>query len=109
MIETCPGMKVIKEFLSPSNLSEHFVQPHGYGVDDIFYSVRKSSDFKSFIVNPLTGKKECVLDLIAFGCDQVNISSIDNMSYNVFSCIIFTHNMVQFRWKTCYLLRIVYH
>ncbi|XP_026807303.1 death-associated protein kinase 1-like isoform X2 [Rhopalosiphum maidis] len=71
LIETCPGMKVIKEFLSPSNLSEHYVQPHGYGVDDIFYAVRKTSDFKSLVVNPLTGKKECVLDLIAFGCDQV--------------------------------------
>ncbi|XP_025203710.1 death-associated protein kinase 1-like isoform X2 [Melanaphis sacchari] len=71
LIETCPGMKVIKEFLSPSNLSEHYVQPHGYGVDDIFYAVRKTSDFKSLVVNPLTGNKECVLDLIAFGCDQV--------------------------------------
>ncbi|XP_027841217.2 death-associated protein kinase 1-like isoform X1 [Aphis gossypii] len=71
LIETCPGMKVIKEFLSPSNLSEHYVQPHGYGVDDIFYAVRKTSDFKSLVVNPLTGKNECVLDLIAFGCDQV--------------------------------------
>lgn len=73
MIETCPGMKVIKEFLSPSDLSEHYAQPHGYAVDDIFNSIRKNSDFKSFIVNPLTEKKECVLDLIAFGCDQVNI------------------------------------
>ncbi|CAH1736860.1 unnamed protein product [Aphis gossypii] len=78
LIETCPGMKVIKEFLSPSNLSEHYVQPHGYGVDDIFYAVRKTSDFKSLVVNPLTGKNECVLDLIAFGCDQVNIYSIDD-------------------------------
>lgn len=84
MIETCPGMKVIKEFLSPSNLSEHNVQPHGYGVDDVFYSVRKTSDFKSFVVNPLTGEKECVLDLIAFGCDQVNIYFIDNMSHHLF-------------------------
>lgn len=71
LIETCPGMKVVKEFLSPSNLSEHYIQPHGYGIDDIFYSVRKTSDFKSFVVNPLTGKKECILDLIAFGSDQV--------------------------------------
>lgn len=73
MIETCPGMKVTKEFLSPSDLSEHYPQPHGYGVNDIFYSIRTNSDFKSFVVNPLTEKKECVLDLIAFGCDQVNI------------------------------------
>lgn len=85
MIETCPGMKVIKEFLSPSNLSEHFVHPHGYGVDDIFYSIRKTSDFKSFVVNPLTGKKECVLDLIAFGCDQVIFIPFDDMSHYVYS------------------------
>jgi len=91
LIETCPGMKVIKEFLSPSNLSEHILQPHGYGVDDIFYSVRKTSDFKSFVVNPLTGKKECVLDIIAFGCDQVNICSIDNISHHVFILTSYSH------------------
>lgn len=65
-------MKIIKEFLSPSDLSEHYIQPHGYGVNDIFYSIRKESNFKSYVVNPLTEKKECVLDLIAFGCDQVS-------------------------------------
>lgn len=73
MIETCPGIKIIKEFLSPSDLSEHYIQPHGYSVSDIFYSIRKNSDFKSIVVNSETGKKESVLDLIAFGCDQVNI------------------------------------
>lgn len=66
-------MKIIKEFLSPSNLSEHYVQAHAYGADDIFYKTRKNSDFKSFVINPLTEEKECILDLIAFGCDQVNI------------------------------------
>jgi len=71
-------MKIIKEFLSPANLSEHYLQPHGYRVDDIFYSIRKDSDFKSCVINPLTGEKECILDLIAFGCDQVNNFSIFN-------------------------------
>lgn len=79
MIETCPGMKIIKDFLSPSDLSEHYPQPHGYGVVDIFYLIRKNSDFKSCIDNPLTGKRECVLDIIAFGCDQVNVYFIINV------------------------------
>lgn len=65
-------MKVVKEFLSPSDLSEHSVQPHSYGVDDIFYSIRKNSDFKSHLINPVSDEKELVLDIIAFGCDQVN-------------------------------------
>lgn len=69
---------MIKEFLSPSDLSEHYVQPRSYGVDDIFYSIRKSSDFKSYVIDPLTAKKECVLDIIAFGCDQVIIYYINN-------------------------------
>lgn len=65
-------MKVIKEYLSPSDLSEHYPHPHGYGPDKVFYSIRKDG-FKSCIDNPLTGKSECVLDVIAFGCDQVII------------------------------------
>lgn len=66
-------MKVVKEFLSPSDLSEHSVQPYGYGVNDIFDSIRKNSGFRSHIINPVSGEKECVLDLIAFGCDQVKL------------------------------------
>ncbi|XP_025421545.1 death-associated protein kinase dapk-1-like isoform X2 [Sipha flava] len=71
LIETCPGLKVIKEFLSPSDLSEHYAKPRSYGVDDIFYAVRKNSDFKSHVIDPEKTKKECILDIIAFGCDQV--------------------------------------
>lgn len=75
-------MKIIKEFLSPENLSEHYIQPHAYGVNDIFCSIRKNSDFKSHVVNPLTGNQECVLDIIAFGCDQVNIYFIFNAQHH---------------------------
>lgn len=73
MIETCPGMKIIKEYLSPSDLSEHYPQAHSYGADTLFYSIKKNSNFKSNILNPLTGKSENVLDVIGFGCNQVNI------------------------------------
>lgn len=85
-------MKVIKEFLSSSNLSEHYIQPHSYSISDIFYSTRKNSDFKSLVINPLTGEKECILDLIAFGCEQVNIYSINN------NCLFFhtIHKKIMF-------------
>lgn len=75
MTETCPGMKVIKEYLSPSDLSEHYAHPHAYGPVEIFYLIRKNAGFRSCVENLLTGKSECVLEVIAFGCDQVIIYS----------------------------------
>jgi hypothetical protein len=62
-------------------LSEHYAKPRSYGVDDIFYAVRKNSDFKSHVIDPEKTKKECILDIIAFGCDQVIIYSINNGIY----------------------------
>lgn len=65
-------MKMIKEFLSPLELSEHYPQPHAYNVDDLYYSIQNQSKFKSSVFNPSSNVKECVLDVIAFGCDKVN-------------------------------------
>ncbi|XP_050423467.1 death-associated protein kinase 1-like [Adelges cooleyi] len=81
LIETCPGMKIIKEFLSPSDLSEHYAQPHGYGIDDVYYSIKSKSKFKSHVTNPLTGKRECIMDLVAFGCELVEdiLSSTEDL------------------------------
>lgn len=73
LVEMCPGLAIEKHVISAEDLKNHCAASYCFPPDKLMEAMLEDTCLDTRIHNPLADCYESVLDLIAFGSDEVRI------------------------------------